>query len=423
MKGRLRVSCGAPTRGRLARDSAVLALGSAANGAFAYLFILVTTRALGAATAAPVLVLWTYWSMAAAVFTFPLQHWVIRTLAAERNEDTVARTVRWIWLASTGIAVLTGLVAYAARRPLFHDDGGLFPVVLGTITSGACLTGLVRGALTGRRRYAAAAGSMAGENGLRVVLALVAALAGWGISAFALALVAGSMFGLLWRSALRFRRVPEPVQRGPSPLSIMSGVAAGSLIAQIVLTGGPVLLGLAGGEPEQVTSLFVAMAVLRAPYLVALGVTPQLTHTLTERAVHGGRLGGLRRTVVIAVGAAAALAGLAGGTVLGPALQLVFGADVTLPTGLLALLGVGTALALGCLCLLLVLLAYGQPRRATVGWLVALAACSAWAAAWPRGPLGLAVSTFVVAEAVGLMMLLVFARPPTRPTVTTSATS
>src|SRR5436190_455152 len=60
-----------------ARGSAALVAGSAVSGLLAYVFFALVTRALGGADAAPVSVLWTYWSFAAAGVTFPVQHWIV----------------------------------------------------------------------------------------------------------------------------------------------------------------------------------------------------------------------------------------------------------------------------------------------------------------------------------------------------------
>ena len=72
-------------RGR-ARGPTALAAGSLTSGVLAYVFFAISTRALGAEAAAPVSVLWTYWSFAAAALTFPLQHWITRSVAAHVGE-------------------------------------------------------------------------------------------------------------------------------------------------------------------------------------------------------------------------------------------------------------------------------------------------------------------------------------------------
>ena len=72
----------AVTAGGRRRSVASLALGSVGAGVLAYVFFVVATRALGAEEAASVSVLWTWWGFTAAAITFPLQHWIARTVEA-----------------------------------------------------------------------------------------------------------------------------------------------------------------------------------------------------------------------------------------------------------------------------------------------------------------------------------------------------
>ena len=53
------------------------------------------------------------------------------------------------------------------------------------------------------------------------------------------------------------------------------------MIGQAVLTGGPVVLALAGGSARDITALFAGLALFRAPYIVALGLVSQLTGRFT----------------------------------------------------------------------------------------------------------------------------------------------
>ena len=71
--------------GRPWTQGAGLALGSAASGLLAYVFFATVTRSLGSAAAAPVSVLWAYWSLAGAALSFPLQHWIARTVARRHS--------------------------------------------------------------------------------------------------------------------------------------------------------------------------------------------------------------------------------------------------------------------------------------------------------------------------------------------------
>lgn len=411
------------------QDTAALAVGTLVGGALAYIFFALVTRTLGADAAAPVSLLWTYWTVAAAVLTFPLQHWTIRTLAADGHEGSVARSRGRIWMGAVGLSVFSGAVAYLGRDILFRGDGVAFPAMVAGVTAGACLSGLVRGGLAGRGLYVATGAAVAAENVVRVVLAGIVTLLGGGAVAFGAVLTVGSLSGLLWPASLRFQ-APEAGGTPPlaSPLALASGLAIGSLISQIVLTGGPVALAAIGGDADDVTSLFVALAVWRAPYMVALGVAPQLTSRLTRLAVGGDavRLRSIRRWSVLAVAVGSAAAATIGAALAGPLIRLVFGPDVGLDAMTLALVGVGTAVALGNLMLLLILLAHGRSRFVTAAWVGGLGTAALWIALVPGAPLGRVVGAFVAAQVVAFALQVTagaaaLRQSVTAPQVTTAA--
>jgi len=105
-------------RSRRTRDATALATGSALSGLLAYVFFAATTRALGAQAAGPVSVLWSYWTFAGAALTFPVQHWIARTVAAH-GEGAVRSAARSLGVVTgTAAAVLTVLAwSVAGWRP------------------------------------------------------------------------------------------------------------------------------------------------------------------------------------------------------------------------------------------------------------------------------------------------------------------
>lgn len=394
------------------RDSSRLALGSAASGLLAYVFFALASRSLGADQAAPVSVLWSYWAMSAAVLTFPVQHWIIRKVTVDGHEAGVARTLPLLWLVVALLGVVAGLLAYLFRQRLFGIDDAAFPAMVAGITLGSFFIGVVRGVLSGRGRFGSTALSLATENGTRVALAALAVLLGGGSVAVGVALVLGPLSALVWLPSLRLRRGTAVPAAGHASLreslSLLSGVAGGSLIGQAVLTGAPVVLAAVGGAPASVTSLFLALAVWRAPYIVAMGVTPQLTAALTRVVSHGPRrqVVQVARATVAAVAGCSAVAALLGLWALQPLLRVAFGADVRLHGLALAGLGVGTMVALGNLVLLLVLLALGRSRAATAVWLVALALAAAWLGLGTgTAPAVRVVVAFLVAEVTAFALL------------------
>ncbi|HKA68436.1 MAG TPA: hypothetical protein VKG85_04865 [Actinomycetes bacterium] len=396
---------------RRIRDSGALAAGSVVAGLLAYGSFALTTHSLGAEGAAPVSILWSYWTAVAAVLTFTLQHWTIRTLAHDRHEGTVARSLPTIAIMAAVLAGLAGLVAYVFREALFGDPGIIFPVLVAVITVGSMFIGLVRGALVGRHRYGATAASLVGENAVRLILAVAVAVTGGGSVAFGVALACGPVIGLVWVRSLRFDRTPAaaPVSESGSVLAMVSETAGGSLISQVVLTSAPVVLAAVGGAPDQVTSLFVALAVWRAPYVVALGVTPKLTGGLTRLAVNRQvkQLARFRILTMAGVAGVAAVAVLVGLTLFQPLLHVAFGSDIGLPNWALAATGVGTAIAIGNLVLLLLMLAFGRSRQATAAWAVAVAVAAGWLGlSSALAPTSRVVAAFVIAEASAFILLL-----------------
>lgn len=354
------------------RDATVLAAGSLGNGVLAYVFFAAVTRALGAEVAAPVAVLWAWWSFAGAALTFPLQHWITRQAAVDHGEGGVRRALPRLAAAVAGACVLVGTVAWLARERLFGLDGWVFPVLVAGVGLGSAVVGVVRGTLSARRRFAAVGTGLVAENGLRCVLAAGLAVAGVDRpEAYGVVLLAGYLAAGLWPSALLPRRGGGATD--VAALGFVTGASAGQLLGQAALTGGPVLLAAVGGAPAQVTALFAGLALFRAPYTLAIGLVSGLTGRLTRLVVTGRRaaLARVRRTVV-ALTAALALAGALVGAWLGPAvMELVFGEGVRLGRSDTAVVAVGSVLALANLVLVVGALARGRPQAAAVVWLLA----------------------------------------------------
>ncbi len=92
------------------------------------------------------------------------------------------------------------------------------------------------------------------------------------------------------------------------------------------------VLALAGGSPGDVTALFAALALFRAPYMLALGMVAQLTTWVTPAVVAGDLppCARMRVRLRLATLVTSPWRG-AGAALLGPSLlPLVFGPDVTL---------------------------------------------------------------------------------------------
>jgi len=388
------------------RGATGLALGSAVSGLLAYVFFALVTRALGAEAAAPVAVLWTYWSFAAAALTFPLQHWAVRAVVAAGGEGPVRRALPSIAGLTLLVALLAGAATWLIRDDLFHRDGWSFPLLVVAVTMGSAFLGIVRGILTVRNRLTAVGLLLVAENAVRCLLAAVL-IAGdvTASSYYGVALAAGALVGFAWPSVLRLGTT-GPADQGW--LRFVAGASGGQVISQAVLTGGPVALALLGGAPAQVTGLFVALALFRAPYVVALGVVPPATGTLT-RLVVAEKHAAIRKVLASIVAATALGVGSAAvvGWFAGPALlRLVFGASIDVSSEVCLLTAAGSALSVGTLLLSLVAMANDRSHTTLRSWLVAAVAAGATLAVGPGTPLTSVTYAFVVAQLVAFATLL-----------------
>jgi len=186
------------------------------------------------------------------------------------------------------------------------------------------------------------------------------------------------------------------------------------LLGLIVLTGGPVALALAGGTPGEVTTLFAALALFRAPYIVALSLVAQLTGRITNMVVRGEEvaLRRIRNTILRTTAAAVVVAGVAGALVGPSLLKLIFGAEVKLDPGQGAVLALGCTLAVANLVVTVSVMAQRRPSAVAWSWMAAAAAAGGvFVALSASSPMERTVWCFLVAEAVAFGALLLVEQP------------
>jgi O-antigen/teichoic acid export membrane protein len=396
-------------------DGLRLAGASALNGLLSYAFFVIVTRALGATAAAPVSVLWSYWALAGAALTFPVQHWITRGVPLH-GEGAVGRAMPRLAAVVGVLAVAAGGVSWLLREPLFGRDDGVFPALVALVTAGSALVGVMRGSLSARGRFAAVGAGLVVENAVRCVAAAALLIAGVGNPAwYGVSLLTGNLVVLLWPSALVLRGRSDGVRT--SPFGYLAGAGLGQLANQVVLTGGPVVLALADGTQAEVTSLFAALALFRAPYLVALGVMPSVTARVTQLVLLGdhARLARLRRAVLLGSAAAVTVAA-AGAAVAGPwLLRVIFGEDVRVTALEAAVVAVGCTLAVANLVLMVTTLAQGEVTGVAAAWLGALAVAGSallvGAALDPVLQVVCAVTAAELAAFAGLALVTRRARP------------
>ncbi len=390
-------------------DTTALALGAAANGVLAYVFFVLATRHLGAEAAAPVSILWTYWSFAAAALTFPIQHWIARSVAARRGSGGVRQALPRVTALVLVSALGVGLLAWLGRDTLFQRDDVWFPALVAWVTLGSGFMGVVRGGLSAQNRFRSVGLALAAENGLRCGAAVLLVVAGVRSSVgFGVCLAAGSLVGLLWPSSLRFARNGDS-ETVAAPVGFLGNAAGGQLLSQAILTGGPVVLALSGGTATEVTALFAGLALFRAPYTLAVGLVSQLTGALTRAVIEDRRrvLQKVRAGIFFATGVSALVAGTVG-AVAGPFLvRFIFGSQVRIGELPSALIATGSALALGNLLLTVLIIAHGRSGALAGAWAIAVVGGAAVLALAGGSPLSQVCWAFAAAELVAFAALLV----------------
>lgn len=395
--------------GNLRRDTTALAAASLVSGVLAYVVFAVVTRALGAEGAAPVSVLWTWWGLSAAAITFPVQHWITRTVAAHGGFRVIRTSLLPLAVGTVAAAAVVGAVTWLVRDQLFHSDGVAFPALVACLTIGSSLMGVVRGGLGARRRFRVLAMTLLVENGVRCIG--VGAL--WAAdveepAAYGAVIVAGLLTGLVWPGSLAFPATGDLAVGGRrAAFALLAGVSSGQLLGQVVLTGGPVILALIGGAPGAVTALFVALSVYRAPYIVAVGVVPQITGRVTLLVVEGRHHELHRLRLALAAGTLVLALGAVGvGIWVGPPLiRAVFGSDIILPAAASAMIAAGSVFAVANLVAAVLALAHGHSRVAAFSWLCGMA-CASVVLVTGLSDLDRIAAGFLIAEAVTFVVLL-----------------
>lgn len=330
-------------------------------------------------------------------------------MAAQGGEGPIRRALPRVASVILAAAVAFGAFAWAAREPLFHRDDVWFPLMVAGVTLGSGLVGVVRGALAARRRYTRLALQIVTENAVRCLSALVLLILDMESAvAYGLCLMCGALAGLWWPSSLRFSIDRRGGERREPSLSFLSRASTGQLLAQVILTGSPLVLTLGGGTAVQVTALFSALALFRAPYTFGLGVVSQLTGKFTRMFLHGGTTSfrGAAVQVLGATAVAVVVAAAIGATVGGPLTELIFGEGIALPRSLLVLLAVGSALAVANLLVTVMAMAQNRPGGVTRAWLAGVLAAGVCLVLVGLPPLDRTCVAFVAAESVAFATLM-----------------
>jgi O-antigen/teichoic acid export membrane protein len=369
------------------RDAALMSIGTLASGVLAYVFNVLAARTLGPDVYGGVGALWAGMFLLAVFLYRPLEQTLSRAISDHVARGGDARpAVRSAARLGVAVAAASSLALLAAWGPItdgLFDGRAVLTAALVVGLAGYGVSYFVRGLLGGVRWFGGYGMLLLADGAIRVLVALpLLFVASPAIAAVAIALAAigGGVAPALLRERGALRRIAGDGRAGSDyPLgSAIRFAGPAAIIAgceQVLVSGGPLLVLIAGGEgaAHDAGVLFAATLLVRAPVFVFQGIQASLLPNLTTFEANGERARLHHATVTVALilaGFAAVVA--VGALAVGPtAMSVMFGDGFDAGrTDLAAMaVGIGGFLAAGTFCQ--ALLARGRAARAAFGWAVA----------------------------------------------------
>jgi len=411
----------------------LVGLGIVLSGVLVNAYLAIVARELPAAEYAH---FGAFWSVALVVgfgVFLPIEQ---ETARLQQTPGRPGRTLRSAMLTALAMAVAQLAVLGLASPLLIKAFGGSSGTVLALAV--LCLVSagqfVVRGALIGLDRMRHYATLTVCDAILRVGLAVAVTVMftepgspqfAWTLVAAIAVAHAPTLYALL-RRRVRAGLVPPLGPGVVTPRQVGNRVAPlllGSLCAQVLLNGPPILVPALAANPAEATlagQFVAAFTLTRIPLFLVVPLQTALLPGLTV-LLHSGDLPALRRVVgrlaagVALLGVVAVLLGLTVGT---PLVVLIFGEQYGLGGGHMALLALGVAIYVGLVIVTQVLVAAARHRDVAWSWLSGLIAGGVTAVLVPgllaRAELSFLAGT-VVAWLVGVSLVL--ARRPAREAV------
>jgi O-antigen/teichoic acid export membrane protein len=377
----------ASTPGNRMRSVGLVVVGIVASGLLINAYLAIVARSLTAAEYAYFGAFWSLAQVAGFGMFLSIEQETARLLQTPRRPLGVLRAV--LLTAATMAVALLAVVALG--WPLLSKAFGgqsVTVVAVGVLCLVSAGQFVVRGALIGMDRMGRHAAIMLLDSALRVGLAaLVATLMTTpGSPEFAWTLVvaiglahAPQLLSLL-RRRTRAATEPDPAAGRLAPRAVWTAVAPllmGSLCAQLLLNGPPVLVPVLAQNQMDVTRAgqFLAVFTLaRIPLFLVVPLQTALLPIFTSILHAGDRTALVRVVRWLSLGLLAlAAAALGLGFLIGPWLVgLIFGPAYVLPGSHVALLAVGVAAYIGLVLVTQVLVASVRHRLVAWSWLSGL---------------------------------------------------
>jgi O-antigen/teichoic acid export membrane protein len=367
-----------------------MAGGLALVGAAGYGFVALAGHTLAPADAAALASLYLMVNIIGPGVFSALEQETSRSVSSEAAAGRgIAGVARHAWLLAAGLLAAV-LVVLLAVSPILTDQAfagqwGLFLAVLLSVVTSAAVY-VVRGLLGGTQRFTGYSATLAAEGIARILPCIVLAALGMPDTTwYALIFAAGSALGAAAGFFSLRRGTGQPVEPADAtaeasvePASAkrmaraLSLLVGGTLLMLIVMNVAPVVVTARLTEDAATAAAFASAFVLaRIPLFLFAPVQAMLLPSLTRAAAaHDFAVVRARLRVILMAVLAIGLLGVLASFTVGPwAVQVLFGAEVRLPTTVVGLLGVSTVGLMTALVLQPGLIALGAHKQVTYGWL------------------------------------------------------
>jgi O-antigen/teichoic acid export membrane protein len=403
------------------RDAALMSIGTLASGVLAYAFNVLAARSLGPESYGAIGALWAGMFLLAVLLFRPVEQTVSRAVAHRLARGEDARpAVRSAAKLTAILAALAVAGCLAAWNPLTDGLFGGEPVLTIALIAGVAgyaASYFARGLAGGVRWFGGYGLVLLADGAIRVLVAVpLLFVASPTIAAIAIAAAAigGALAPLLSRQRTTMRRL-EGAQGEDDRMTeaVRFALPAGVIAAceQILVSGGPLLVLIAGGEGAAAAAgvLFAATLLVRAPVFLFQGVAASLLPNLTTFRANGDEARLHRATALTAL----VLAGLAAvmsaaALAVGPAaMRVLYGDGFVASRVDLALLALGVGGFLAACTFCQALLARGQGGAAALRWSAAALTFVTLELALPGTPFHRVAVAFSAASALVGALLMV----------------
>jgi O-antigen/teichoic acid export membrane protein len=371
-------------RNPLPKGTLAVGVGLLLSGVTSYVFLSLSSRALGAEAYAPLGLLWTAMFLLGPGLFLPVEQEVSRALAERAaQQEGGAPVIRKAGLLAAGLlgAVLLGIaLASPALLDKLFDDQILLLLGLAIGMVGTAAGHLARGACSGQNRFRAYAVFLGADGVLRVAMcgALVAAgvdeAGPYGVAVGLAPVLAVPI--ALWGEKELLKPGREATWKEVS--GALATLLVGSILSFTLINGSPLAIKYFGTEAEEADAgrFLNGLIIARVPLFLFQAVQASLLPRLSSLA-GAGRIAEFRNgmwnlmMVTVAIGGIASIGAFA----VGPqVVLLMFGEEFELDHRTLGLLALGCALYMIASALGQAVIALSGHRWVALSWAIGVVA-------------------------------------------------